>query len=159
MKSIADSMMNLNGQRQQDFSILFKVFSKGKDREKKAAGIRKVQMKFAKGCPWQTGNVKAAFPWTSRKHSMVVSILLLILTRPLAKKYLNSRTVKTNVDSLVGKTCIVTEDIDNLRAEGQVTIMGQVWTARSVQDDMILKKDTKVRVKAISGVKLIVEPE
>lgn len=90
---------------------------------------------------------------------VVVSILLLILTRPLAKKYLNSRTVKTNVDSLVGKTCIVTEDIDNLRAEGQVTIMGQVWTARSVQDDMILKKDTKVRVKAISGVKLIVEPE
>ena len=90
---------------------------------------------------------------------VVVSILLLILTRPLAKKYLNSRTVKTNVDSLVGKTCIVTEDIDNLRAEGQVTIMGQVWTARSVQDDMILKKDTKVRVKAISVVKLIVEPE
>src|SRR5699024_594969 len=76
MKSIADSMMNLNGQRQQDFSILFKVFSKGKDREKKAAGIRKVQMKFGKGCPWQTGNVKAVFPWTSRKHSMVVSILL-----------------------------------------------------------------------------------
>lgn len=90
---------------------------------------------------------------------VVVSILLLILTRPLAKKYLNSRTVKTNVDSLVGRTCIVTQTIDNLRAEGQVSIMGQIWTARSMQDDCILQKDTKVRVKAISGVKLIVEPE
>lgn len=90
---------------------------------------------------------------------VAVSILLLILTRPLAKKYLNSRTVKTNADSLVGRTCMVTQTIDNLRAEGQVSIMGQVWTARSVRDDMILKKDTKVRVKAISGVKLIVEPE
>lgn len=90
---------------------------------------------------------------------VVVSVILLILTRPLAKKYLNSKTVKTNADSLIGKTCIVTQTIDNLRAEGQVTVMGQVWTARSVQDEQILAKDTKVRVRSISGVKLIVEPE
>lgn len=90
---------------------------------------------------------------------VVVSVILLILTRPLAKKYLNSKTVKTNADSLIGKTCIVTQTIDNLRAEGQVTVMGQVWTARSVQDEQILEKDTKVRVCSISGVKLIVEPE
>ena len=64
---------------------------------------------------------------------VVVSVILLMLTRPLAKKYLNSRTVKTNADSLVGRTCIVTQTIDNLRAEGQVSIMGQVWTARSVR--------------------------
>lgn len=90
---------------------------------------------------------------------VVVSVILLVLTRPLAKKYLNSRTVKTNADSLIGKTCIVTQTIDNLRAEGQVTIMGQVWTARSAQDEQIIQKDRKVRVRAISGVKLIVEPE
>ena len=90
---------------------------------------------------------------------VVVSVVLLIVTRPLAKKYLNSRTVKTNADSLVGRSCIVTQTIDNLRAEGQVTIMGQVWTARSVQDKQILQKDTRVKVKSISGVKLIVEPD
>ena len=56
---------------------------------------------------------------------VVVSVILLMLTRPLAKKYLNSRTVKTNADSLVGRTCIVTQTIDNLRAEGQVSIMGR----------------------------------
>ena len=88
-----------------------------------------------------------------------VSVILLVLTRPLARKYLNSRTVKTNADSLVGRDCLVTEDIDNLRAEGQVTVMGQVWTARSVSDEQKIPKDTRVKVKAISGVKLIVEPE
>ena len=89
----------------------------------------------------------------------VVSVILLVITRPLAKKYLNSRTVKTNADSLVGRTCLVTQDIDNLRAEGQVTVMGQVWTARSDSDERKIPKDTRVKVKAISGVKLIVEPE
>ena len=90
---------------------------------------------------------------------LVVSLVLLFLTRPLAQKYFNNRTVKTNAESLVGNTCIVTETINNLRAEGQVTIKGQVWTARSVSEDMILEKDTKVTVRGISGVKLIVEPE
>ena len=90
---------------------------------------------------------------------VVVSVILLMLTRPLAKKYLNSRTVKTNADSLVGRTCIVAQTVDNLRAEGQVSIMGQVWTARSVREDQRIEKDTRVRVTAISGVKLIVEPE
>ena len=89
---------------------------------------------------------------------LVVSLVLLFLTRPLAQKYFNNRTVKTNAESLVGNTCIVTETINNLRAEGQVTIKGQVWTARSVSEDMILEKDTKVTVRSISGVKLIVEP-
>ena len=42
-------------------------------------------MKFGKGYPWQTGNVKAVFPWTSRKHSMVVSILLHIIQIVLIK--------------------------------------------------------------------------
>ena len=89
---------------------------------------------------------------------LVVSLVLLFLTRPLAQKYFNNRTVKTNAESLVGNTCIVTETINNLRAEGQVTIKGQVWTARSVSEDMILEKDTKVTVRGISVVKLIVEP-
>ena len=88
----------------------------------------------------------------------VVSVVLLMLTRPLARKYLNSRTVKTNVDSLIGESCVVTQTIDNLKAEGQVLIKGQVWTARSTEEDKVIQKDTKVKVIKISGVKLIVEP-
>jgi membrane protein implicated in regulation of membrane protease activity len=89
---------------------------------------------------------------------VVVSIVLLVLTRPLAQKYLNSKTVRTNAESLIGETGIVTESIDNLYAKGQVTVNGQVWTARSFSDDVLLDKDIKVKVEKISGVKLIVRP-
>lgn len=88
----------------------------------------------------------------------VVSAILLLLTRPLAQKYLNSRTVRTNVESLIGEVCIVTEPIDNLKAEGQVSLNGQTWSARSLYDDLLIKKNVRVRVEAISGVKLIVSP-
>ena len=89
---------------------------------------------------------------------VVVSIVLLMLTRPLAGKYLNSRTVKTNADSLVGEACVVTQTIDNLKAQGQVLIRGQVWTARSTKEDLVIPEDSRVKVIEISGVKLMVEP-
>lgn len=89
---------------------------------------------------------------------VVVSIVLLMLTRPLAGKYLNSRTVKTNADSLVGEVCVVTQTIDNLKAQGQVLIRGQVWTARSTKEDLVIPEDSRVKVIEISGVKLMVEP-
>jgi membrane protein implicated in regulation of membrane protease activity len=88
----------------------------------------------------------------------VVSAVLLLLTRPLAQKYLNSKTIRTNAESLIGETCLVTEPINNLKAEGQVTIKGQVWSAGSISDELLLDKDEIVRVERISGVKLIVSP-
>lgn len=90
---------------------------------------------------------------------LAVSLILLVLTRPLAKKYFNNKTVKTNADSLIGQKCIVTKDIDNLRARGQVKVKGQEWTARSYDDDVLIKEDTRVYIERISGVKLIVRPE
>ena len=88
----------------------------------------------------------------------LVSGVLLLLTRPLAQKYLNSKTIRTNAESLIGETCIVTEPIDNLKAEGQVSINGQTWTARSFSDEVLLARDQLVSVEKISGVKLIVKP-
>ena len=96
--------------------------------------------------------------WVQIAAFVVVSVILLMLTRPLAVKYVNSKAIKTNADSLIGETCIVTQTIDNLKAEGQVTIKGQEWTARSVFDDIILEKESRVKVESISGVKLIVSP-
>ena len=48
--------------------------------------------------------------------------------------------------------------IDNLKAEGQVKVKGQIWTARSEQDEVFFADGDKVEVKAIEGVKLIVAP-
>ncbi len=97
--------------------------------------------------------------WMQIVIFIIVSAVLVIVTRPLAMKYFNSKTVKTNADSLIGQRCIVTKSIDNLRAQGQVKVRGQEWSARSYDDDVTIEAEQQVRIEAISGVKLIVRPE
>lgn len=88
---------------------------------------------------------------------VVVSVVLLFFTRPVAVRYLNSRTTKTNAEALVGKSARVTIDINNLKGEGQVVINGLEWTARSSDDTIIFRTGDVVTVVGIEGVKLIVE--
>ena len=83
-------------------------------------------------------------------------MLLLALTRPFAVEFLNKDRIRTNAESLLGLTGVVIEDIDNLRAQGLVSVEGQEWTARSVSEEVILK-DTHVEIVKISGVKLLVK--
>ena len=89
---------------------------------------------------------------------LIVSVVLLLFTRPIAMKYFNKDRIKTNAESLIGKQAVVTEDIDNLLAVGLVSINGQEWTARSNDDAVTIEADTTAEVVAISGVKLIVKP-
>lgn len=87
----------------------------------------------------------------------VVSVVLLFFTRPLAVKYLNTKTIKTNTEALVGKTARVIVDINNLKSQGQVVINGLEWTARSSDDTVVFKTGDAVTIVGIEGVKLIVE--
>ena len=96
--------------------------------------------------------------WLQVVWFLVVSILTLWLTRPLALKYLNSRKVATNADRVVGAEGVVSEDIDNIAGTGAVKLDGKEWTARS-ESGMGISKDAIVIVKRIEGVKLIVTPE
>ena len=90
---------------------------------------------------------------------LVVSLLSLFFTRPIAVKYFNRDRVKTNVESMVGRQAIVTGEIDNVQATGQVTVSGQEWSARSWDDKVRIPAGAVVVVVAISGVKLIVRTE
>lgn len=86
---------------------------------------------------------------------LVVSIIMIIFTRPVAVKYLKVGAQKTNVDALIGATGLVTVDISEYKP-GQVKVKGQVWTAVSKSGESI-PADTEVAVLAIEGVKLIVK--
>lgn len=88
---------------------------------------------------------------------VVVSLVLLFSTRPIAVRYFNKDRIKTNAESLVGAQGVVTETINNLEARGLVLVKGQEWTARTPDDGIIIKKDTIVTVREIQGVKMIVE--
>lgn len=87
---------------------------------------------------------------------LAVSLLLLFFTRPIAKKFYNNKRTKTNVDSLIGEQCKVTEAIDNFNGTGTVLLNGLEWTARS-KDEAVIEAGVRVQVCAVDGVKVIVE--
>lgn len=88
---------------------------------------------------------------------LVVSVVLLVLTRPIVVKHFNQDRQKTNVESLIGQQALVLEDIDTLHAKGRVEIKGQEWWARTEDTEGKIAKDTVVIVEAVEGVKLIVK--
>ncbi len=90
---------------------------------------------------------------------LIVSVLMLVFTRPVAMKYFNKDRAKTNAESLIGQTGIVTEEIDNVKGSGQVTLNGMQWMARVAVSDSIIPEGSVVEVKEIRGVKLIVGPK
>lgn len=96
--------------------------------------------------------------WLQAVLFIVVSVVLLVLTRPLAVKHLNNKTVRTNADSLVGEEAVVAERICNLESTGRVKIHGQEWAARTT-DDSVAEAGEVVKVISIAGVKLMVEKE
>lgn len=87
---------------------------------------------------------------------LVVSILLLVFTRPLVEKKLNGSRIKTNVNSMIGKEGRVTETIGNFNQKGIVVINGLEWTARSSSDDLVIPEGSRVVINEIKGVKVFV---
>ena len=71
-------------------------------------------------------------------------------------RFFNQDREKTNAESLIGKTAVVLERIDNLMGEGKVCVEGQEWTARAV-DGIAIPQDARVEIMDISGVKLLVK--
>ncbi len=90
---------------------------------------------------------------------VVVSVITLFGVRNIATDFFNKNREQTNAQGLIGKKGIVTEDISNIYATGQVTVAGQEWTARAVDDSVTYEKGEMVVIRAISGVKLMVEKE
>ena len=95
--------------------------------------------------------------WLQLVWFFLVSVVSLLLTRPLAKKYVNGRAVPTNADMAIGKDCVVTETIDNVHGTGAVSVGGKIWTARMASPEGRAEKGTVLRAVRIEGVKLIVE--
>ncbi len=96
--------------------------------------------------------------WLQIVWFAVVSVGTLLLTRPLAKKYINSRTMATNADRVIGKRAVVKERIDELAGTGAVLADGKMWSARTL-DGATAEPGDIVTVREIRGVKLIVSPQ
>ncbi len=96
--------------------------------------------------------------WAQILIFVSVSLLFMIIARPLIKDRLDKQKQPTNADSVVGKIAVVEEEIDNINGKGCVKINGSAWTARSA-DGAVIPRGANVRINKIEGVKLIVSQE
>lgn len=88
---------------------------------------------------------------------LVSSILLLVLTRPIAIKHFNQERKLTNAESLIGESAVVLETVDTLHNVGKVEVNGQEWSAKTDEPHEVIAKDAIVSIEGIQGVKLIVK--
>jgi membrane protein implicated in regulation of membrane protease activity len=84
---------------------------------------------------------------------VLVTSVLLLLTRPAMKKYMKTNEIKTNIDAIIGKTGIVIDDV-TLDSPGRIKIGTMDWSAISKET---LKVGTHVKVLDVEGNKLFVE--
>ena len=95
--------------------------------------------------------------WLQVTLFLLVSCTALAMLRPLVRKYITPKVVKTNVDAIVGKQGPVTAPIDNVAATGQIKLGAMEWSARSTSGEPIAV-GTLVKVDRIEGVKVFVSP-
>lgn len=92
--------------------------------------------------------------WLQVLLFFVVSGVLLLALRPLARRLVGNRRVATNADANIGKAAQVVSEVQPGRF-GRVKLEGLEWTAKS---DYLLPVGSWCRVDAIEGVKLVVTP-
>ena len=86
---------------------------------------------------------------------IIVSLISLLITKPIIKKIKSKEIIPTNLDRVIGKSAIVTKEIKKDKY-GEVKVLGSIWTACSDAD---IDLGEKVKVLSIEGVKLIVKIE
>ncbi|MBQ2893878.1 MAG: NfeD family protein [Oscillospiraceae bacterium] len=93
--------------------------------------------------------------WLQITLFLCVSAVCLAGLRPVVRKYVKPRIVRTNVDAVLDAQGYVTAQVDNLAAQGQVKLGAMEWTARS-SDGSVIPQGTLVKVDRIEGVKAFV---
>ena len=87
---------------------------------------------------------------------IISSSILLFVTKPFVKKFVDVKSTKTNAFSIIGKKALVIKEI-NSHSIGQIKINGEVWSAENENDETI-SEGSEVEIVKINGVKAIVKP-
>ena len=90
---------------------------------------------------------------------LLVSIVLLVLTRPIAMKFFNQERQKTNAESLIGQKAVVLDAIDTIHGTGRVEVNGMEWSAKVDEGNQVIDAGEIVVIEGIQGVKLLVKKE
>ena len=86
------------------------------------------------------------------------TLMSFFLVRPAMKKFAYKRTegFKTNMEAMVGRQATVSEEISNENNRGRVSLDGDIWQARS-QNNEIIAQGTLVEIVQLNSIILIVK--
>ena len=87
--------------------------------------------------------------------SVVTFLICMIWIRPKLESLRRANVQRTNADRLIGMEGVVIVPVDPVEGKGQVKVEGQVWSAKS---EGAIEEGTTVKIRAIEGVKRIVDP-
>jgi membrane protein implicated in regulation of membrane protease activity len=90
---------------------------------------------------------------------LAVSMAIILLLRPIAMRHRRQPpALRTGAAALVGQPALVVERIANREGVGTVKIGGEVWTARSYDEDRVINAGEQVEVVEIRGATALVLP-
>ena len=93
--------------------------------------------------------------WAQFTVFAIATVATAILFTKVFKKHIKPKITMSGADALIGEQAVVTLPINNLAAQGQVKVRGQVWSARSEDPELTIDENAIVTVVGIEGVKLI----
>jgi membrane protein implicated in regulation of membrane protease activity len=86
---------------------------------------------------------------------IIASVGTLALLRPIARRHMHMPAqIRTGTDALIGTPALVLDRVD--QDSGQVKIRGEVWTARSYDEDDVFEQGARVQVIKIDGATALV---
>jgi membrane protein implicated in regulation of membrane protease activity len=114
--------------------------------------------------PFAIGAAAAAVVELAGGGTPVAVVVFAVLTalsfgilRPIARRHVRMPpAIRTGTAALVGRQAMVLERIANDEGVGAVRIDGEVWTARSYDDDRVIEPGTRVEVIEIRGATALV---
>jgi len=88
---------------------------------------------------------------------LLVSAIVFATLRPVARRHRRlPPSIRTGAAALIGRPAIVLERIANNEGVGCVKIDGEVWTARSYDEDEVIDVGERVEVVEIRGATALV---
>lgn len=92
--------------------------------------------------------------WLQLLIFVIFTVLTIIISKPIIKKYAKKEIIRTNADRLIGMVAVVIEPFKNQEI-GKVIVNGQTWRATSTTSEAFFEGE-KVQVEGLSGTKVIV---
>lgn len=88
---------------------------------------------------------------------LAASAIVFAALRPVARRHRRlPPAIRTGAAALIGRKAVVLERISNYESVGCVKIDGEVWTARSFDEDDVIEPGERVEVVEIRGATALV---